>query len=145
MNYSKSLFIKSPISQVYIAITSQLELWWGRVDNSYEKIGDQFSVFFDETEWKFEITELNKNRSIAWHCIKAHHIDNINGIKEEWLNTYIKWNLYENEGNTKLEMEHIGLISDLNCYGICEAGWNFFLGESLKKFLETGQGNPYNN
>ncbi len=29
------------------------------------------------------------------------------------------------------------------CYNVCNEGWKYFLGTSLKSYLETGKGMPY--
>ena len=145
MHYSKSLLIYSTPEKVFKALVSQIELWWGKVDIEYKKVGDLFSVYFGDTEWRFEIIELEQDKRVVWKCVKAHHVDNLDGIKEEWLGTEVVWKLSDQDGSTQLEFEHIGLDQHLNCYGICEAGWNYFIGESLKAFLEKGEGKPYNN
>jgi hypothetical protein len=62
--------------------------------------------------------------------------------KDGWRGTTIKWEIVAIETGSKVTLTHQGLILKLECYDICQAGWNFFLG-SLKDYLETGKGNPY--
>jgi len=63
---------------------------------------------------------------------------------DEWTGTRILWNLTKIDGNrTRLEFTHEGLIESMDCWEICEEGWNFFLLESLKSYLEKGEGKPF--
>ncbi len=66
----------------------------------------------------------------------------LKNIKEEWLNTELVWTFKENGSEVEVSFVHNGLTPELNCYKICESGWNFFISTSLKNYLETGQGNP---
>ena len=48
----------------------------------------------------------------------------------------------DGEGRTLLHFEHLGLVPDLQCWDVCNQGWNYFL-PSLKQFAETGRGTPF--
>ena len=146
MSYSTEVLIKGPASEVYTAISSQIEKWWGRTDYPVTKVGDEFTTSFDQTHWKFKITEFEPNKRIVWNCIDAKHIhEGYNGIEKEWLGTCVEWNLKETSDGkeTQLHFIHNGLVSDLNCYEICYPAWEMFVTKSLKKFVETGEGMPY--
>jgi len=45
--------------------------------------------------------------------------------------------------STLLRFDHEGLRPELECYGICEKGWDHFLKHSLKNYAETGQSEPF--
>jgi hypothetical protein len=88
------------------------------------------------------VIEASPCRSLAWKVAEANH--DVVGLKkrDEWKGTTIKWQIAENEMGSKVTITHQGLVPALECYEMCEAGWDFFLG-SLKSFLETGRGYPY--
>ena len=39
-------------------------------------------------------------------------------------------------------MTHVGLVPGIECYEDCEKGWDFYIKESLFKFLTEGKGLP---
>ena len=138
--------INTTKEKAFKAITIGIDSWWGYVDNpAISKVGDEFSILFEEeTEWRFEVSALHKFDEVRWTCIYAnHHVSNLTGIKEEWLNSEIVFKFHE-LGDYKIELffEHQGLTPALNCYQICNAGWTHFIGTSLKQYLETGKGAP---
>lgn len=89
-----------------------------------------------------EVSEAIQNRSLVWKVAEANH--DLEGItkKDEWRGTTIKWNIVEYETGSKVTLTHQGLVPELECFDICQAGWGYFLG-SLKDYLETGKGYPY--
>jgi hypothetical protein len=145
MNYKTSITSATSIGNAFKAVSTGINKWWGRVDNSnINKVGDTFTVFFEEdTEWVFEIIYYSPNKEIHWKCIKAnHYITGLENIEQEWLNSEIIWNIKEVEGGVEVSFEHIGLTPKLNCYDACDAGWTHFITTSLKQYLDTGIGTP---
>ena len=62
--------------------------------------------------------------------------------KAEWVGTKMIWTLSSDDQATTLTFLHEGLNQSLECYTICEAGWDQFLA-SLHAYLTTGKGMPY--
>lgn len=143
MDYTNKIKIFADTKNCFNAVSQQVDKWWGKVDNRVSKVGDEFSVHFGATEWRFKITEFIPFERITWHCIKAVHIHGgMTGIEQEWLNTKVKWHFRELNGKTEISFLHEGLISEMNCYQVCKQGWDFFTSTSLKEYLETGKGQP---
>ncbi len=145
MNYKTSITAKTTTKNAFKAVSSGINKWWGRVDNSnLDKIGDKFTVYFDEnTEWVFEISKYSLNKEIHWKCIKAnHYITGLENIEQEWLDSKIIWGIKEGKDGVEVSFEHIGLTPALNCYEACDAGWTHFITTSLKQYLDTGFGTP---
>ncbi len=145
-DFQKTVKVRTTREKAFKAVTTDINNWWGNVDNStLTSIGDEFSVYFEEnTEWRFKATVLNKFDEVRWKCIYANHsFSGLKGIKEEWLNSEIIFRFKEKENDTvELYFKHKGLTPGLNCYGICDAGWTYFITQSLKQYLETGKGSP---
>ncbi len=63
--------------------------------------------------------------------------------RSEWVGTRLRFELAPAaDGSTELRFEHEGLEPTLECFELCRAGWQQFLG-SLQRFVETGRGEPY--
>ena len=144
MNYNISVDVDTTIEAAFSAVSHEVEKWWGKVDNSSPKLYEEFSIFFGKTEWRFVISDQIPNEKITWRCIKAKHYDgDRTDIREEWLGTEITWQFTEKNNHVEISLLHNGLTPELNCYDICESGWNYFVGSSLKKYLESGNGSPH--
>lgn len=143
MNYKTQIETKANIKICFNSVSKEINKWWGKTDNSTSKIGDEFSIFFGETEWRFRVKEYLPFEKITWHCIRANHAHGkMADIKEEWLNSEVNWNFIDNHGKTKISFVHIGLVPELNCFDVCKSGWDYFISTSLKNYLDTGEGNP---
>jgi hypothetical protein len=85
-------------------------------------------------------------REVRWHCTGAHIAAAKIAVKDEWVGTDLVFRLapdaVDNEGRTRLDFEHIGLVPAFECYDFCSDGWRYFLG-SLQQLVETGRGTPY--
>ncbi len=144
MDYKNLITTSANKEDSFNAIAKNVDKWWGKIDNSTSKIGDEFSIFFGKTEWRFKIIEYVPFEKITWHCIKATHIHgDFTDIEKEWLNSELHWKIMDNKGKTDISFFHNGLTSDLNCFDVCKTGWDFFISTSLKNYLESGEGNPH--
>ncbi|WP_282081220.1 SRPBCC family protein [Aquimarina algiphila] len=146
MDFKKTIRVKASKEKAFEAITTEVNKWWGNVDNKVaNEIGHEFSVFFEEdTEWRFVISELEEFRHVTWRCIYANHsFSGLKNIKKEWLNSEISF-VFKGLSDEMVEVSftHKGLTPNLNCYEICDAGWTHFVASSLKQYLETGIGAP---
>ena len=138
MNYSQTIYVKADSESVFKSITSQLNDWWGRTDNSVSKIGDEFTTKFGSAFWKFRVIEFIENEKITWECIGGEPEFNA-----EWIGTKVFWKISMENGTTKIEFLHEGLTPEFKCYNICAPTWDMFITESLKMFVETGFGTPH--
>lgn len=144
MNYASSITVEASQKDSFLSVSKEVEKWWGKVDASISAIDDEFSISFGATEWRFKVMAYSEFDAIVWKCVKAHHEhDGLENIKEEWLGTELYWRFIQKGEMTEIVFLHKGLAPNLNCYEVCETGWNFYIGQSLKQFLETGKGSPY--
>ena len=63
--------------------------------------------------------------------------------KKEWNDTKVVWEVSpENKSTTRIRMTHSGLVPGIECYDDGKKGWDFFVGESLRKLLTENKGLP---
>jgi len=142
-DYKKTVTIDTDIALVYIAITKEINEWWGTNDGNASDIHNIFKIKFSgESYWKFKIIDLVENESVVWKCIESNQDHNIKGMDEEWLNSTIIWNLSKREEGCIVIFQHNGLKPSGVCYDACATAWDFYLVDSLKNYLETGIGKP---
>jgi hypothetical protein len=59
--------------------------------------------------------------------------------KKEWNNTEVVFELSEENGKTTIDFTHIGLVPEIECYNVCEKGWNGHI-NTLVQFINEGKG-----
>ena len=127
--------INAPVNTVYKAITEQEGLagWWAVNTIAKPEIGfvNEFK-FGDRYHNKMKITNLEKDRLIAWECI---------GGDREWIGTHIKFELAEKDGKTELMFTQADWGGQTLFYANCNYHWGGYM-KSLKDYAETGKGFP---
>lgn len=142
--YHLSISVSRTPEEAFESLTNGLSDWWtDSIAGLHSEVGDIFTVHFGSTMKTMRIDELIPNEKIVWKCIKA--FINLPGLsnKSEWEGTTISWMIHQEDGETKIRMRHEGLTPEIECYGVCEKGWNFYIAESLKSYLAVGQGQPF--
>ena len=120
---------------------SLVNKWWAKkFKGKAQKLNDQFTVDFGETFVDFRITEAIPEKKIIWtvtdcnlHWIKA---------KKEWKNTKVVWEISTAKNGVQINMTHIGLRPEVECWDSCKPGWDEHVKESLLSFLTKGKGMP---
>lgn len=131
--------IESSPEKVYRALTDQggLSAWWTDA-TSEEKVGSiaEFSFGPDGAhKVNMQITEMVPNEKVAWNCVAGpwEHTDEFS------------FEIKPDERGAVVNFANRGWVEPSEFYMHCNSKWGFFLGVSLKDYLETGQGRPHPN
>jgi len=142
-NYHQKIELSCTLDKVFKAITVQIDEWWSTLEGFSANVGDEFKVSFGvESYWRFKVMEINEPNVIVWQCIESHQDYNLKGIDDEWINTKLYWSFKEIGDKIVIEFIHEGLIASSVCYEVCSNGWDFCILDSLKSYLEKGEGKP---
>ena len=144
-HYQRQLLLSATPEAVYKALATQQGLrdWWTQTCDVATAVGGKSTFRFGEHYKVMRIETLVPGREVRWYCVEA--LINVEAFKrkDEWVGTDIVFKLTPQAGGTTLlDFEHVGLTPALECFEICERGWNQFLG-SLQSLVETGQGAPH--
>lgn len=129
--------IETSPESLYRALTEQegLSAWWTKAETTGE-VGGLASFFFGpdgEQRVDMEITELVPNKKVSWKCVAG-----------SWVNTEkFSFSIQPHERGSVLGFAHRGWSEPSEFYMHCNCKWGFFLGVSLKNYLETGRGKPH--
>ncbi len=129
-------YVKTPISTVYKALTSEEGLGqvWTKNLKVKPEIGFVNEFDFDESyTTKLKIIELKENSKIVWECLESD---------EEWIGTKVSFELTEKGGKTIVILKHFDWRERTNFYRWCSYNWAMFLFR-LKKYCENQKGLPY--
>ena len=142
--YTNTFEIAAPAASVYEAITKGVTAWWTTGSSDASTLGDVFTTRFDKTYNHIKVSALDQDRHVEWQIMEHFHDNETLTRDDEWTGTRIIWTLNPiDNGNTSITFLHDGLVQSMECWDICEAGWNFFLLDSLKPYLEEGEGQPF--
>lgn len=144
-HYEQSLLIEAKTDAVYAALTTPggLRGWWTEDCDVATVVGGTHEFRFGPHYKQFRIETLEPDAEVRWLCTVAHLDVDSFSRKDEWVGTRIVFRLSASgQGQTRLDLEHLGLVPEFECYEICAGGWKQFL-ESLQQYVETGRGKPF--
>ena len=144
-HYRCSLVIEATPAAVYAALTTPAGLrgWWTQDCDVASDVGGTHRLRFECAQKDLRVERLDPGREVQWLCTAAHI--GASGISrpDEWVGTRMVFRLTaDGAARTRLDFEHVGLVPVLECYEVCRAGWQHYLG-SLQRWAETGHGTPH--
>lgn len=143
--------MRAPAQKVYHAIADKdgPTNWWTRFAQCSDYEGGVSEFRFPQAGFyaAMQVKNLTTPWVIEWECIKqVHNKDTGWSDLNDWEGTLIRFEVEPiDEDNCVLHFEHRGLLPKLECYETCDSAWRYYLGESLKSLVETGQGMPFND
>jgi len=148
-HYQRSIRVLATPAAAYAALTCGFSDWWTDTgDDAFRKVGDRVRFGFAplESYWVFEARALEPESRVVLECVESNQIllDHPEASRREWLGSQIIWTIERDGESTAIEFTHQGLTPALVCYPDCEAGWDLFFTQSLKAFLDGGEGTPFN-
>lgn len=89
---------------------------------------------------KHRVIEMVAGKKVVWLTLDSE----LKFVKQadEWTGSTIVFEISEQAGSTLVTFTHEGLTPEQECYDTCSGAWGFYVGESLKKLITTGQGQP---
>ncbi|MCY3002214.1 MAG: SRPBCC domain-containing protein [Planctomycetota bacterium] len=144
-HFRQNLTLRASPDTVFAALTTPRGIagWWSDDSDVPAAVGATVRVRFDCAKKDFRIERLEPGRAVEWRCTAAYIDLPQLERRSEWVGTRLRFELAPAaNGSTELAFEHEGLEPTLDCFELCRAGWQQFLG-SLQRFVETGRGEPY--
>ena len=147
-NYHRTIMVNASAEEAMKKI-SQVDHWWKKdFSGNAEKLNDTFTVPFGKPSFvDFVVSEFVPDKKVVWKvtdCYLPWFRD-----KKEWNNTEVVFELSEENSHpnpgrrdiTKIDFTHVGLVPQIECYDVCEKGWNGHI-DTLVKFINEGKGLP---
>jgi uncharacterized protein YndB with AHSA1/START domain len=119
--------------------------WWLTSCEMESRVGGTVTLRFTKSDFYavFRITRLDADRAVEWECLESLQPEKL-GFQDraDWVGTRLRFEVAAlGDGQSQLTFTHVGL-APLECFGVCSNAWSFFLGQSLRAYLETGAGKP---
>lgn len=147
-DFQLTLELNASPDRVYQAIAAKdgPGNWWTTFAEVEPKAGGRAHFPFPDAGFHatFEIQSLEPPRLVEWRCLDSVHPES-SGWSDlaEWNGTIVRFEIEPTESGSRLNFTHVGLIPRLECNETCRSTWKFYLEESLRGYVEDGEGKPY--
>jgi hypothetical protein len=139
-DYHTNIAVNVSADAAFNAINDVAAWWSMHFEGAATKVEDTFTVTFGQTWMTMQVMELVPAQKVLWQVIDCHK--HWLKDKKEWKGTWMIWELSTENGGTKIQFTHVGLVPGIECYNGCEKAWDFYIQESLLQLLRDGKGMP---
>ncbi|MES2795606.1 MAG: SRPBCC domain-containing protein [Bacteroidota bacterium] len=134
-DYSTHISTDASLKGAFKSINNVSKWWTADFEGHSEELNDIFTVHFGETYVTIQLVELIPDEKIGWlviDCNKPWLKD-----KKEWNGTQMSWEIFEKGDKTQIRFTHLGLVPEMECYGVCENAWTDYLQISLANLINA--------
>lgn len=140
-DYTRTMTLAAPCEAVFDALATPEgpKGWWTSLVSGSAETGGDLRFAFEGVEGHvlMRVDRAVRPHSVQWTCVESTILP-----VRDWVDTLIVFDLTEcAPGGCVLNFRHRGLTPALECFDLCQAGWNHYL-PSLKAYAETGTGMP---
>ncbi|CAN5411386.1 hypothetical protein BH10BAC2_BH10BAC2_42110 [soil metagenome] len=140
-DFTTTIIVDNSATEVFNAINNVRGWWSEEIEGNTSKLNEQWNYHYQDVHrCTIKIIELIPNRKVVWEVINNHF--SFIKDKNEWQGNKIIFDISEKENKTQLEFTQEGLVSEYECYDICQNAWNTYIQKSLYSLITTGKGQP---
>lgn len=137
-DYTTRISVNVSPEKAFKCINNIAKWWSGDLEGSSQKLHDVFTVHFGEIFITNKVIEWLPDKKVVWLVTDCHKTWLKN--KKEWNGTRISFEIKPMGDSTEVLLTHIGLVPEVECYGVCSNAWDQYIKGSLFNFLTTGEG-----
>jgi len=140
-SFTTTLVVEQTPKEVFNAINNVRRWWSEEIEGNTSNLDDEFLYHYKDVHIsKLKLTEVVPNKKVVW--LVENNYFQFTKDSSEWKGTKIIFEITEQDGKTKLQFTHLGLVPEYECYNICEQGWNNYINSSLSNLITKGKGQP---
>jgi uncharacterized protein YndB with AHSA1/START domain len=139
---TRSFSYRSEPSLAYLALTEQrhFERWWAADAQTEDFVGGELKLARVPHGCRMKVRRLESDRVIEWACVSPTAA--WAGL-DECVGTRVRFTISRGtDGGTQLQITHTGWSCRNRCFETWGRFWSCLAGQSLKSYLETGEGQP---
>lgn len=140
-DYHTSITVNATAREAFESINSVSKWWTENLEGSLENLNDEFTVRFGDVHYsRQKLVEIVPDKKIMWLVTDSEL--NFLKDKQEWTNTKISFEIFNQNDKTKVHFTHLGLIPGIECFDACSNAWSQYIEGSLLNLINTGKGQP---
>jgi hypothetical protein len=140
-DFTTSILVNQSSQVVFNAINNVRGWWSENIDGNTNALHAEFLYHYKDVHiCKMRIIEFVPNKKVVWLVLENHF--NFTKDQSEWKGDTIVFEISEKEQQTQLQLTHIGLTPDYECFNVCNDAWTSYIQGSLKSLILTGIGKP---
>ena len=122
---------------------SDVTNWWSKdFEGNSKNLNDEFVINHPNQHYsKQKLVEVIPNKKIVW-LVTDSTLNWLTQDKHEWTNTKMIFEISTAGDKTILHFTHEGLIPEMECYAMCEMGWNIVIKNWLLHRITYGTQSP---
>jgi len=116
--------------------------WWSeQIEGNTDKLGDEFTFRHKDVHYsKQKLVEAVPGKKVVWLVLDASLT--FTKDKSEWKDTQIAFEVAKKGDKTEVRFTHLGLAPEYECFDACSNAWGFYINDSLRSLITTGNGHP---
>jgi hypothetical protein len=140
-NFATTFVVDQTPDEAFAAITNVRRWWSGEIEGRTDRQGEIFTYRYQDVHYtKQLISELVPGRKVVWQILDAYL--SFTEDPSEWTGTEVVFEVVPKGDQTEIRFSHVGLVPEFECYDQCSSAWGFYINNSLKSLITTGQGEP---
>lgn len=140
-DFTTTFVVDQSPDEAFAAITNVRGWWSGDIEGRTDQLGAEFTYRYEDIHnSKQRITELVPGHKVVWHIVDAYL--NFTEDPSEWIGTHITFEVTGKGDQTEVRFSHVGLVPESECFDQCSNAWGFYINNSLRNLITTGQGGP---
>lgn len=137
-DYNVALTVNATPGDAFKKI-AKIESWWRKdFKGDAENMDSAFTVPFGDPAFvNFKVAASEPGKKLVWvvtDCFLPWFKD-----QKEWNGTKVVWEIAGTDNTTQIKMTHVGLVPEVECYQVCETGWNGHINGGLLHFINENQ------
>ena len=142
-NFTTKFLVDQSPTEVFDAIADVRGWWSGIIEGVTDSLGAHFTYRYRDIHYsKQEITEFVPAQRVTWQIVDSSL--NFTSDPNEWTGTEIEFEISDRNGQTEVRFTHKGLVPALECFKDCSDAWSYYVNDSLRPLITSGQGLPNN-
>jgi len=140
-SFSTTFLVDQSPEEAFAAIANVRGWWSGQIEGSTDEPGAEFTYRYQDVHYsKQRIMEFAPNKKVVWQVLDAYL--NFTADPKEWTGSEITFEVSQQGEQTEVRFTHLGLVPAFECYDKCSSAWSFYINNSLRRLITTGQGEP---
>jgi hypothetical protein len=140
-DFTSTIAVDKTPADVFNAVKN-VRAWWSEgIEGNSSEVNDVFDYQYEDMHrCKMKLIEVIPNEVIVWHVLENYF--SFVEDEKEWTDDKVIFEITKVGDKTQLQMTHVGLTPQNECYNACNDGWTYYIQTSLKSLIETGKGMP---